>query len=517
MRSDQLSLAELLAALSLATDVADGFPYEKALRTCLLAMRLADAHGVDDATRPHVYYAALLRYIGCTAFAHEEASVYGGGDDIQLRRTMADVDSARPADLVRKVATGVGKGTGPLRRPRAVATMLTRPSAPQRHAAAQSEAAVRLAELLAMPHDVVDAMEQVCERWDGKGGPSHVEGEGLTPVARIVHVADLAETTHHRHGLETAIAEVKARRDTHLDPSVVDTFLAAPADHLAGLDGPSVWEEVLDAEPDPRHYIPTSRLEHLGVAFARYVDLKSVWTLDHSQGVGRLAAAAGKETGLAADELTRLKVAALLHDVGRVGVPNGVWDKPGPLNRAERERVISHSFLGERILAPSPVLREIASVAAADHERLDGGGYHKGVAGAALGFPARLLAAADRFHAITEPRPHRPARSPAEATALLHEAVRSGEVDPDAADAVIAAAGASAPPAPRANPFDLTDREVEVLVLVARGASNKDIAGQLGISPRTVQHHVAHVYGKVGCSSRAGAALAAMQAGVVRA
>ena len=505
MREDEFSLAELLAALSLATDVADGFPYEKALRTCLLAMRVAKAHGVDERTLPDVYYAALLRYIGCTAFAHEEAWVYGSGDDIQLRYTMANADPGRPGQFVREVVTGLGKGTGARGRVKAVATMLTHPSAGALHSQAQSEAAVRLAELLAMPRGVVDAMEQVCERWDGKGGPNHTDGEALSVVARVVHLADIAETAHSRHGLDATVADVKARRGGQLAPDVVDTFLDAPADHLKGFDGSSVWDEVLEAEPAPRQCVSTLRLEQVAMAFARYIDLKSVWTLDHSQGVGRLVAAATEDP--------EARAAAYLHDIGRAGVPNGVWDKPGPLNRAERERVVNHSYLTERILAQGQVLENVAAIAGATHEP----GYHKGLPMTALSQQAKILAAADRFHAMTEARPYRPARTPGQAATELARAVKAGELEADAVDAVVAAAGQEAPPAPRTNAFGLTDRETEVLALVARGGTNKDIARALGISPKTVQHHVAHVYEKVGCTSRAGAALAAMQEGLVRA
>jgi len=510
-----LSLAELLAALSLATDAANGFPQEKALRTCLLAVRVAGAMGADHPTLRQVYYAALLRYLGCVGFAHEEAAHYGGGDDIALRHAMAEADPGRPAHTARVIMAGVGRGTGPRRRALAVATMLANPDAAARHARAQGEAGARLAELLAMPAGVVAAMGQVCERWDGRGGPGGLDGEAVGPVARVVHVADVAETANHRHGAAAAVAEVRARRGRHLAPAVADAFLADPAGHLAGLDGRSVWDEAVDAEPGPPERVSPARLDRVALGFARCVDLKSVWTLGHSEGVAGLAGAAAAQAGLGRDRAAEVRVAALLHDLGRLSVPNAVWDKPGPLNRAERGRVESHSYVGERVLAQSPALRPLAAVAGAHHERLDGGGYHRGALAASLGFPQRLLAVADRFHAMAEPRAHRPALATGPAVAALHAAVRSGELDGAAVDAVVAAAGAAAPAAPHANPAGLTDREVEVLRLVARGGSNKDVARRLGISARTVQHHVAHVYGKLGCSSRAGAALAALEAGVL--
>ena len=204
-----------------------------------------------------------------------------------------------------------------------------------------------------------------------------------------------------------------------------------------------------------------------------------------------------------------------MHDVGRVGVANGIWDHPGPLTTAQWEPVRLHPYWTERVLRRCPLLAPLADVAARHHERVDGSGYYRGVGGDQLTLDARLLAAADAYHAMTEDRPHREALTAAAAAAVLRDAVASGRFGGTEVDAVLAAAGQAGRPASAGIPTVLTDREVEVLRLIARGRANKQVAAALGISPKTVGRHVEHIYGKSGVHTRAGAALYAMENGLL--
>lgn len=239
-----------------------------------------------------------------------------------------------------------------------------------------------------------------------------------------------------------------------------------------------------------------------------------MWTATHSHSVGVLAAAAGEAAGLDRPAVDQLRIAGWLHDLGRVAVPNLIWDKPGTLNAAEWEQVRLHAYHTERLLARSPLLAPIAPLAAAIHERCDGSGYPKSLRSAHLDEPARLLAACDVYCALREDRPHRRAFGADEAARILAEEAGRAALDLAAVRHVLDAAGVA--PAPRAPgwPSGLSDREVEVLRLVARGGTNKDVARRLGISHRTVQHHVAHIYTKIGVTSRAGAALFAAEHGL---
>jgi HD-GYP domain-containing protein (c-di-GMP phosphodiesterase class II) len=229
--------------------------------------------------------------------------------------------------------------------------------------------------------------------------------------------------------------------------------------------------------------------------------------------VAALVADAAVTAGLAADDVTRLRRAALLHDIGRVGVPNGVWDRAGPLTTEQRERVRMHPYLTERVLSRCSQLAPLASLAAAHHERVDGSGYHHARRGDELAPAARLLAAADAYHAMGEDRPHRPALTAGEAARELLDEVDAGRLTSVEVDAVLQAAGQRSRPANVSRPAGLTEREVDVLRLIAKGRSNREAASELGISPKTVGNHVEHIYAKAGVRTRAGATLIAIESG----
>jgi DNA-binding CsgD family transcriptional regulator len=204
-----------------------------------------------------------------------------------------------------------------------------------------------------------------------------------------------------------------------------------------------------------------------------------------------------------------------VHDVGRIGVPSGVWDHPGPLSTEQWERVRLHSYLGERVLRRCGLLIPFADVAASHHERADGSGYHRGAVADQLGLGGRVLAAADAYHAMTESRPHRPALTTSDAAKQLVAELDAGHFRRIEVDAVLAAAGQASVAAGAARPAGLTEREVEVLRLIARGHANKQVATALGISHKTVGHHIEHLYAKAGVTTRAGATLWAMEHGLL--
>ncbi len=359
---------------------------------------------------------------------------------------------------------------------------------------------------------VVGAVQDVFERWDGKGHPRRKQGDEIALPARIVAVADVLELAFSRFGLEGAVEIARRRSAGRFDPGLVDTFCAHASDLLEGLGAGSVWDLFLDSEP-PRRNVTAAVVATYAEAFARAVDLKSVWTAAHSHTVGVVAAAAGQAAGLERASVEQLRIAGWLHDLGRVAISNLVWDKPGPLNAAEWEQVRMHAYYTERLLARSPLLAPLAALAGGDHERCDGSGYPKSLRAPQLDECARILAASDVYTALREDRPHRPALQPDATVAVLTEEVGRGALDRGAVRCVLDGAGIGTPV--RGDwPAGLTDREVEVLRLVARGGTNKDVARALRISHRTVQHHVDHIYDKIGVTSRAGAALFAAQQGL---
>ena len=241
-------------------------------------------------------------------------------------------------------------------------------------------------------------------------------------------------------------------------------------------------------------------------------DLLSPFLVGHAAGVADLAAAAARRRGLTDTEVAGVRRAASVHDLGRVAIAAHLWQKAAALTPDEWERVRLHPYYTERVLARSPFLSALAATAGCHHERFDGTGYHRGLAAANLSVPARLVAAADAYHAMIEPRPHRPALEAREAADVLAAQARAGRLCPDAVAAVLGASGQPAPSPVR--PAGLTEREVEVVAMLARGRQTKQIARALGISPKTADRHVQNAYAKMGVSTRAAAALFAMRHGL---
>ena len=228
--------------------------------------------------------------------------------------------------------------------------------------------------------------------------------------------------------------------------------------------------------------------------------------LGHSTGVAALAERAAGQMGLSADDTRSLRRAALLHDIGRLGVPNSIWMRPGRLDWGEMERVRLHAYYTERVLSPISVLGPVAEIAAAAHEHLDGSGYPSSRMARSLLPAARILAAADMAVAMSEARPYRPALSPAAIARELVAEASAGHLDASAVDAVLASLGMKMRVVPR-HAHRVSERELEVCRLIAHGKMNKEIADVLGISLRTVQNHVAHIFDKLGVHSRSGVAV----------
>jgi putative nucleotidyltransferase with HDIG domain len=511
MQAADARLAELLGALSLACDVAFGFPLEKAMRTSVLGVELGRRHGLPEGVLHDVYYSTLLTYAGCTAFAHE-ISVLSGGDDIAIGNLMVFLDLGDPLDMIAKILTRVGADQKLAERTRSVArTLVGGMRAGDQHAYAICDVATHLARLVGMSTEVRASLGEICERWDGKGGPRGRSGEALLMPMRVVNVAHIAEIAHHRLGRAGALEVVKKRAGGQLDPAIAETLVREADGLFDVIEREALWEYFLEVEPRPHAAANATRFDDVALAFAGVADLKSAWTLGHSTGVARLADAAAKALALTDADRRLLHRAALLHDIGRLSVPNRIWDKPGKLSRSEWEVVRMHAYWTERVLSQSSLLREAAQLASAAHERLDSSGYHRAIPAALLSRPARILAAADAYHAMGEPRAYRPALEADAAAQTLIGEVQAGRLDREAVSAVLEVAGVQRRLARADRPCGLTEREVEVLRLLARGRSNKEIASALGISPRTAQHHVIHIYQKIARNSRAGAALFATE------
>ncbi len=506
------SRAELLAALSVAIDLGLGQPSEHMLRAALIGTRIADRLELDRDQRDCTYYTNLLMWIGCHADSHEYAQWFG--DDIAVRRESALVDwSGLP--YLRFLIGNVARGE-PLTRRLSVLAMLFANARGHLSRLVRSHcaSATLLAERIGLGDDVQAALAYTFERYDGGGLPNGVQGVQIPVAMRVAQLADMAEIHQRTYGLEGAVAMARARRGGQFDPQIVDAFVENADSLLAGPPTGDVWAAALREAPDCRQRLDSDSLELLLSALGDFVDLKCPFTLGHSQAVARLAADAASVVGLDDDLVELTRRAGYVHDLGRIGVSNQIWSQPRALTAGEFERVRLHPYLTVRILSQVQGLKRVAQLAGNHHERLDGSGYPRGLAGPALSVPDRLLAAAVSYQSASEPRPYRAQLSPQAAQRRLYENVRAGGLDPVAVDAVLHAAG-QRPARPSPRPDGLTAREVEVLGLVARGASNKEIAASLVISEKTARNHVERTYAKIGVSNRIGASMYALQHGLV--
>jgi HD-GYP domain-containing protein (c-di-GMP phosphodiesterase class II) len=505
-----LRLADLLASLSLVADLGFGLPPEQAMRSCLVSTALARRLGLAEREVAEVFYTALLEHIGCSGFAHETAARYG--DELVVNAAAARTNTADPRDVFATFIPAVTRGRGPLGRARAVlAEVVGGERFGRLFVTSTCEVGRATARRLGLPEGVQRGLHEVYEPWNGKGGAHGLKGDAISLAGRITQVGSTAALFAGLGGPEHAAAAVRQRAGSLLDPGIARAFVAEASPILAGADVDDAHAAVLEAEPRPTLSAPASRLADVAAAFADIPDLKSPYLHGHSSGVARLAGEAAARLALDAAAAERLRVAALLHDLGRVGVSDAVWERPGPLSGPQWEQVRLHPYQSERILARSAALRPMAEIAGMHHERLDGTGYHRGSKAREIPLPARILAAADTFQAMTQARPYRAALAPADAAERLGRDVAAGGLDGDAVAAVLEVAGQGRRRPRTGAPGGLSEREVEVLQEVARGLTNREIAQRFSISPRTAEHHVQHIYDKLGFSSRAAAALFAME------
>jgi HD-GYP domain-containing protein (c-di-GMP phosphodiesterase class II) len=498
--------------LSLATDLGLGQPQQHIIRQTLLAMRIAELEGLPDDERTAIFYVSLLAWVGCVADSHEMGKWFG--DDMAVRANSYLVDMTG-LPMMRFMIGHVASGSSPIRRLTMIGRFLAGGSKEVVHSiSTHCETSGELSLRLGLGSDVRDPLQQAFERWDGKGFPTGLAGTDIAHIMRIIHVADDVEAMHRIGGVDAAVEMLRSRRGTEFDPDLVDGFCAHADELFGAIDELDGWDTLIGTQGALGRELTDEELDHALEAFADYADVKSPFTLGHSRGVARLAEVAAATVGLPSDDVTLVRRAALVHDVGVIGVSAGILDKVGRLTETERERIRTHPYLTARTFSKPAALASIGQLAAMHHERMDGSGYPSGLRATAIPMTARVLAAADVYHALLEPRPHRAAWPPDAARQVLAAEVTEGRLDGDAVGAVLDAAGHRTQRRAH-HPSGLTNREVEVLVLLSRGLTKKQIANALTISTKTVNAHVEHIYTKVGVTSRGPAALFAMRHGLI--
>jgi HD-GYP domain-containing protein (c-di-GMP phosphodiesterase class II) len=511
--------ADFLMTLAYGTDLATGHSRDFALRSCVLAMRMATAASLDEPMRRAIYHQALLRYIGCNADSHLLAAAWG--DEIALRRELQGLDFGDKAEFgavfVRAI-TRLLPGAAPeelaeaIQRGMAQAGQINVPIL-----SGHCEVAQRIAERLGLPVELRESLGQIYERWDGRGLPHGLSGEAVKFSVRLVTLAQDAIALTEAHGFETMTTLIARRAGGAYEAELVQRFLSHAERLMAGLEGPVDRQSILALEPQPHAMLDESACEEAYLAIADFIDMRMPFTFGHSRAVASLAEAAARRMSLPEADIRGLRWAAYTHDLGELTVPVATWMRAGVLTERETDAARLHPYHGERALTSlGGDGKVVAALVQRHHERLDGSGYHRNSRGPDLSPSARILAAAEAFQTAREARPHRQASSDAAAAAKLRAAARDGGLCPHAAEAVLACAGQ---PARRGAPerlAGLTPREIEVLRLIASGDTTKEVAGKLDIATKTADNHIQSLYSKIGVTTRAGAALYALERGLVQ-
>jgi HD-GYP domain-containing protein (c-di-GMP phosphodiesterase class II) len=500
---DDVTQVEVAALLAVAQDHAFGQPPGSQLRATVLGQHLAVAAGADATEQATTWWTSALRFLGCTGHAFETAVVFG--DEIALRAESLHADASNPLEFLRLMVSRAGPGRSGFGRLPSVLSLLAggRKGAELNFRTA-CEVAEAFAKRLGLDELVRAALAANFERWNGRGLPTGCKGAAIPRPMRIAQLAQEFEVLARIEGVVGARQVLEARRDKAYDPVLVDLVVGSGAAWWETTEPADSWDAALSLAPSGVPLDDSARRESL-LVLADFADLKSPWTGGHSRGVAALALEA---CGPAAE------AAALVHDLGCVAVPNSIWDKPGPLTRDERDRVETHALVTDQLLRRVPYTATLAASAGAAHERNDGSGYHRRVNGAHLDEAQRVIAAADCYQAMTSDRPHRSALAPADAAAALRAMSTAGSLDGEAVERVLAAAGHRRAARPSL-PARLTAREAEVLQLLSLGLTTREVADRLVISAKTADHHIQHIYTKIGVSTRGAAALFAIEHGIL--
>jgi HD-GYP domain-containing protein (c-di-GMP phosphodiesterase class II) len=427
--SHEIALSELIGALSQALDIAEGEPPGHAARSCLIGMRLAAALDLDPAARSDLFYALLLKDAGCSANSAHMAALFGADDQV-AKRTSKLVNWSRPFDAFVWSLRTVAPGGSVAERAARLQAIRHEGQVTRALMRARCYRGAEIARNLGFSEATADAIRALDEHWDGRGQPHGLRGTEIPLAARILCLAQTVEVFHNAGGRRAAYRVARKRRGEWFDPDLVDALQSFRFDTAfwASLKEPDVSalepaDRVLTADE--------ARLDQIAEGFGAVIDAKSPWTHEHSAQVCGIATGMARLMRFPEPALRQLRRAALVHDLGKLSISNRILDKPAPLTDEERTRFTEHPLVAERILGQVPPLLEIAVVASAHHERLDGSGYPRGLAGDALSMPMRVLAVADVYEALISDRPYRPAYSPRDALEVMRNDVPQ-RLDPEA-------------------------------------------------------------------------------------
>jgi len=420
----RIRLSEVIASLSCALDITEGQPEGHAARTALIGMRLAEEIGLDHAEREPLFYALLLKDLGCSSNAAKMSYLFGA-DDQRLKRDVKTIDWPKMKESARYLVSHALPDARPWERAmRVISLALQGSKGPRQLVETRCERGASIARSLGFPEGTAIAIRQLDEHWNGKGHPDGLRHEEISIGARIANLAQTVEVFWRERGIQAAVQIARDRRKRWFDPALVDAFVTLHEEA-------SFWEQLTTSDPtaavaklapeDDIHYIDEGELDRIAEAFAQVVDAKSPWTFKHSAGVARIASGIAATIGFDAEDVRRVRRMGLLHDLGKLGVSNLILDKPGKLTAEEFDALRAHPADSERILERIACFANYAPLAGAHHERIDGRGYFRGVPSRDLPLAARILTVADIFEALTAARPYRDGMPREKALAILQK------------------------------------------------------------------------------------------------
>ncbi len=449
-----VGISELVSALSYALDLAEGQPSGHAARTCLIGMRIGEALHVSPEVREALYYALLLKDAGSSATAGPVADLFGS-DDRAVKQDLKTTDWTRLWEVISGVVRNAGRGQPPLGRLRYILKIaIAGPRRAREFVRMRGERGAAIALRLGLPQATAEAIHALDEHWDGRGRPDGRRGETIPLVARIALLAQTVDVFHAQQGLEAAFGVARRRSGTWFEPSLVDVLVAwrDDRDWWSGLLHDDLTKRIVAIEPAGRgRHLDERGIDDVAEAVAEITDVKTPFSHRNSLLVARWATAIARTCGVGPSTERRIYRAALLHDIGNLGVSTRILMKPGRLTPEEHREIERHPIYTWEILSRVTPLRDVAWTASLHHERLDGSGYPRGLDKKRLDLPARILAVADAYVALTSTRPHRKSLPPEVALALLR-----GEGDEDRFDARVVQALADSLQETLASPVSVT-------------------------------------------------------------
>jgi HD-GYP domain-containing protein (c-di-GMP phosphodiesterase class II) len=518
-RQTDEDFAALLCALSFATGLGFGDHMEHGLRSAYLGLQIVDALRLDCQEREAIFYGALLKDVACPTCSAMITAFLPDEKQMTLSEVLL-IDTSNLSNIIGWLSRYIRQDVrSPSHIPKLLSLLAQCGPLATETMRGHCEVAELFARQLGFPDYVQQTLRFQWERWDGKGMAYRAKGQAIPRTARILYLAQVLELTYHFAGPEATRALAQEKRGTRFDPEAVDAFLTLTqqTNFWSTFEEQSTQEALLARRPPTAaDCAQENQIERVCETLADFVDLKTRENWHHSRTVAEIAVGIGAALGMKTSELTKLRRAALIHDIGKVAIPAGILAKGERLSSSEWETYRLHVYYTQRILERVAPLQELAPAASAHHEWINGQGYHRQLHGEQIPLHGRILAVANSYVRLLQQQADQ--TDPADVLNQMHSQVGT-QFDSVCYEALVTSQTQEQAlqnvPSKSRKEGDLTDREIEVLRLLAQGRNTPQIARTLHISKKTVEHHLSHIYNKIGVTCRTAAVVHAVQRRII--